>query len=283
MSGVLVLCATPIGNLGDVSVRLGEVIGSADVVYAEDTRRARRLLNALGLQKPLRSYFVGNEAERAAELEARLGAGETVALVTDAGTPGVADPGVSAVRAALAAGAEVTIVPGPSAVTAALAVAGFGADRFVFEGFLPRGGTGRTERLETIARERRPTVLFAATARVAADLADLAEACGPERPVVVTRELTKLHEEVWRGSLGDGANRWGGEVEPRGEFTIVVAAAPNAEPDLARGVAAVEGEMESGAPMSEAVRTVAGALGLSRRALYEATLERRADPDPPAQ
>lgn len=283
MSGVLVLCATPIGNLGDVSARLGEVIGSADVVYAEDTRRARRLLNALGLQKPLRSYFVGNEAERAAELEARLGAGETVALVTDAGTPGVADPGVSAVRAALAAGAEVTIVPGPSAVTAALAVAGFGADRFVFEGFLPRGGTGRTERLETIARERRPTVLFAATARVAADLADLAEACGPERPVVVTRELTKLHEEVWRGSLRDGANRWGGEVEPRGEFTIVVAAAPNAEPDLARGVAAVEVEMGSGAPMSEAVRTVAGALGLSRRALYEATLERRADPDPPAQ
>jgi 16S rRNA (cytidine1402-2'-O)-methyltransferase len=279
MGGILILCATPIGNLGDAAPRLGEAIESADVVFAEDTRRAGRLLSALGVQKPLRSYFVGNEAERAVELRERLGGGETVALLTDAGTPGVADPGVSAVRAAEEAGATVTIVPGPSAVTAALAVAGFGADRFVFEGFLPRSGTARTERLASIAAERRPVVLFAATGRVAGDLADLAAVCGGQRAVVVARELTKLHEEVWRGGLGSAAAHWGDEVEPRGEFSIVLAPAEAIRPDLGAGVAAVELEMGSGTAMSEAVRTVAEALGLSRRALYEATLVRRKEPE----
>ena len=275
MGGTLILCATPIGNLGDAAPRLQEAVASADVVFAEDTRRAGRLLTALGVQKPLRSYFVGNEAERAAELRQRLTEGETVALLTDAGTPGVADPGVSAVRVAEEAGARVTIVPGPSAVTAALAVSGFGADRFVFEGFLPRRGTAREERLAAIASERRPVVLFAATERVADDLAALAERCGASRPVVVARELTKLHEEVWRGDLGSAATNWGEDVAPKGEFSIVLAPASGPPPDLRAGVAAVATEMESGATMSAAVRTVAEGLGLSRRALYEAVLAER--------
>lgn len=174
MPGTLILCATPIGNLGDAPPRLGEALTSASVVYAEDTRRSRVLLRHLGVDRPLRSFFVGNEATRSEELAGRLQRGETVALVTDAGTPAVADPGFTAVRAAIEVGAEVTVVPGPSAVTAALAVSGLPTDRFVFEGFLPRSGKERRSRLESLAVESRTTILFAAAGRLVDDHAILA-------------------------------------------------------------------------------------------------------------
>lgn len=271
--GTLIICATPIGNLGDASPRLAEALRRAEVVYAEDTRRTATLLAHLGVTAELRSYFVGNEEDRSAELGARLASGDTVALVSDAGTPGIADPGVSAVRAATAVAAAVTVVPGPSAVTAALAVAGFGGDRFSFEGFLPRKGADRRTRLEEIASADRPVVLFAATRRVGADLGDIAAAAGPDRPVVVARELTKLHEEVWRGTAAEAAARWGDGEPVMGEFTIVVAPGERLPPSTASAVEAVRIEMSAGASLSAAVRTVAGELGVPRRALYESALE----------
>lgn len=275
MSGTLVVCATPIGNLRDASPHLRDVLAEVDVVYAEDTRRTRKLLRHLDVEVPVRSFFVGNERRRFAELRDRLVRGETVAVVTDAGTPGVSDPGPAAVRAARAADATVTVVPGPSAVTAALAVSGISADRFVFEGFLPRSGAAREERLATIAREPRAVVLFSATNRVGDDLADLLEACGPDREVVVARELTKVHEEVWHGTLGAANERWADPANARGEFTLVVAPAGKGETPLDEALDDVAAEMAGGARLSEAVRSVADATGVSRRALYRAALERR--------
>lgn len=274
MAGTLIICATPIGNLGDVSPRLADVLRDADVVYAEDTRRAAILLRHLGVDVPTRSYFVGNEEARAAELGERLRSGERVVLISDAGTPSIADPGVSAVRAARAAGAPITAVPGPSAVTTALAVSGFGADRFAFEGFLPRKGKDRARRLESLAADDRTLVFFAATARVAEDLADLAAALGEDREAAVCRELTKLHEEIVHATLGEAAAYWQA-TEPRGEFTIVVAPRPVPGPSLEDAVALVAARVEAGESMSAAVRAVSDDLGIPRRRLYEATLRRR--------
>jgi 16S rRNA (cytidine1402-2'-O)-methyltransferase len=281
VTGRLILCASPIGNLGDASPRLREALAAADVVYAEDTRRSRTLLESLDLSRPLRSFFVGNEQRRAVELGERLAAGATIALITDAGTPAISDPGLVAVRAAVDAGADVTVVPGPSALTAALAVSGLPADRFVFEGFLPRKGAARTERLAALAGEARTAVLFAATSRVGRDLADLAKVLGADRDVVVARELTKQFEELWRGTLGEAAAHWGEDGAARGEFTLVIAGTRPAPPDWAGAVAAVDDAISKGASMTEAVREVAGATGLSRRELYERVLDarRRALPD----
>ena len=225
MSGRLILCATPIGNLSDVSQRLRSTLEGADKVYAEDTRRTKTLLRHFGIERSLRSYFAGNEDDRAAEIAAAVTGGLTVALVTDAGMPTIADPGHSAVKAALAAGAEVTVVPGPSAVTAALAVSGLPSERFVFEGFLPRKGKARRERLMALAGERRTIVVFAAPSRLARDLESLRTSLGSDRAIAVTRELTKLHEEVWRGSLAEAVAQWAGDGVARGEFTLVVAGA----------------------------------------------------------
>ncbi len=269
--GKLILCATPIGNLGDASPRLGKTLEEAGVVYAEDTRRSRVLLEALGVRRPLRSYFVGNEEARAEELAGRLEAGETVALITDAGMPAVSDPGLSAVQAARRVGAEVTVVPGPSAVTAALAVSGLPSERFVFEGFLPRKGAVRAERLRDLAEEPRTMVLFSPPGRLLADLDDLAGALGEDRPVVVARELTKAFEEVWRGTLGRASEHWR-KVDPRGELTLVIEGAPPEEPSLEEAVAEVEALIQTGTPMAEAVRAVAEDMGLRRRRLYEAVI-----------
>jgi 16S rRNA (cytidine1402-2'-O)-methyltransferase len=276
MSGRLIVCATPIGNLGDASPRLTEALLSADVVYAEDTRHSATLLRRLGVSRPMRSYFAGNEARRAEELKGRLVAGETVALLTDAGTPAVSDPGYSAVRAALSVDAEISLVPGPSAVTALLSVAGMPAERFVFEGFLPRSGKARRERLASLAGEERTIVLFCAPSRFVSDLSDLEEALGEERELVVGRELTKRHEEVWRGTLGAARSRWEA-VEPRGEFVIAIAGSPAAAPSIAALVDVVDDAHQRGQPLSEAVRRVAKDAGVSRRVLYEAVLKSRAD------
>jgi 16S rRNA (cytidine1402-2'-O)-methyltransferase len=265
----LILCAGPIGNLGDASPRLADTLRGVTLVYAEDTRRARILLDHLGVATPVRSYFVGNEAERVPELRERLAAGEVIALLTDAGTPGIADPGVSAVRAAVAAGAEITAVPGPSAVTMALAVSGEPADRFVFEGFLPRKGRERTARLAGIAGERRTVVLFAAPERLVADLTELAAQHHDTRSCVIGRELTKLHEEVWRGTLADAAEQWAARDRVRGEVTVVLGAMAAPAPDLDRAVVAAQQLIATGVPPSDAVRRVAAEQGVARHALYE--------------
>lgn len=275
MKGTLIVCATPIGNLDDVSPRLRTTLDAADIVFAEDTRRTGRLLQRIDVEAELRSFFVGNEQQRLGELRERLRRGETVALVSDAGMPVVSDPGYAAVQIAVDLGATVTAVPGPSAVTTALALSGLGGDRFVFEGFLPRNRTERERRMAAIAGDDRPTVLFSPPTRVADDLADLAEQLGGDRSVVVGRELTKLHEEVWRGTLRDGAARWSTAVQPRGEFTLVIAPGAPAPPDLGLALAAVDERIAAGERLSTAVRDTAEEMGISRRVLYEAALEGR--------
>lgn len=269
MSGTLILCGTPIGNMGDASPRLEAALRSADIIYAEDTRRSSYLLQTLGLSRPLRSYFAGNEAARAEELAERLEAGEVVALLTDAGMPAISDPGLTAARAAHLAGARVTVVPGPSAVTAALAVSGLPSDRFVFEGFLPRKKGGRDVRLAELESEPRTIVLFAASSRVVADLTDLAGVLGGSRPIAVTRELTKLHEEVWRGSLAMAVTEFGGRPSIKGELTIVIGPKPARAADLNAAADDARAAIATGVAPSEAVREAAAAHQVSRRLLYQ--------------
>jgi len=273
MSGMLVLCATPIGNLADASPRLRDALESADIVYCEDTRRSRKLITALGLQVKLRSYFVANEATRAVELASHLEQGETVVLISDAGTPAVADPGLTAVRAAVEVGAKVTVVPGPSAVTAAIALSGLPSERFVFEGFLPRKREQRQAHLAELAGEPRTMVFFVAASRAANELAALSEALGGDRPAVLARELTKLHEEVWRGTLSEAAAHYRANP-PKGELTVVVGGTPVAAGDLEAAIAAVVRLEADGVLFSEAVKRTADAHAVRRRLLYEAARRR---------
>lgn len=273
MAGVLILCATPIGNLADAPPRLAEALSGADCIYAEDTRRTVRLCNALGVTpRSLRSFFAGNEYTRAADLAGRLAAGETVALVTDAGTPGISDPGLLAVRAATDQGARVTIVPGPSAVTSALAVSGLPANRFSFEGFLPRSGEKRARRIGAVASSAQTVVLFSAPHRVLDDLCDLADAGLGDRPITVVRELTKLHEEIWSGTVSRACREWGGR-SPQGEFTLVVGGEEILEKGrdpqrMAEAVEAVHRLVAAGLSTSVSVREVSRLLEVPRRELY---------------
>ncbi|RQX00075.1 16S rRNA (cytidine(1402)-2'-O)-methyltransferase, partial [Micromonospora globispora] len=227
--GRLILLGAPLGNAADASARFREVLTTADVVAAEDTRRLTRLARDLDVTVPGRivSYFEGNEERRTPELADVLSAGYVVALVTDGGMPSVSDPGYRLVRAALDAGVPVTAAPGPSAVTTALALSGLPSDRFCFEGFLPRSPGARRSRLRALAAEERTLVLFEAPHRIAPALADLAAAFGPDRPAALCRELTKTYEEVLRRPLGELAE-WAAEGEPRGEITLVVGGAPPA-------------------------------------------------------
>jgi len=274
----LILCATPIGNLGDASPRLAETLASADLILAEDTRRSATLLRSLGVKKPLKSYFAGNEGKRSAVLVDLLGQGKIVALVTDAGTPGIADPGVSAVAAAREAGAVVTAVPGPSAVTIALSVSGFPSERFVFEGFLPKKGAERDMRLAALAAETRTTVLFVAPHQLIDDLTALA-AITPERPLCIARELTKVFEEIQWTTTRSALEEWS-QREIKGEFTLVLAGGDPVEPDLGVNVDAVLDEIDRGIQMSEAVRTVASRSGIPRRRLYQEVLARTRETSP---
>lgn len=278
MPGRLILCATPIGNLGDASARLAEAIASADLVYVEDTRRSRVLLNALSITKPLRSYFAGNEADRADELIEAFTTGKTIALLSDAGTPTIADPGLSAVRAARSADAQVSVIPGPSALTAALAVSGLPSERFVFEGFLPRKGKERKDRLAAIDAERRTTVIFVGSAHLLADLTDLAT-IGPDRDLCLARELTKAFEEIQWFTCREAVKAWR-DRNPKGEFTLVLAGAKPSPVDLAAGVTAVERRIAEGEAMTSAVKTVAAEHRLPRRQLYEAVLAKTRDTKP---
>ena len=268
--GVLIVCATPIGNLADISDRLRTTLRDSDVVFAEDTRRTGKLLEAVGASTPMRSMFEGNEAKRTEELVAALAEGKTVALVTDAGMPVVSDPGARAVSRAHSEGYTVSVVPGPSAVTSALALSGFPGDRFVFEGFLPRQGRDRAARLASIASEDRPVVLFASPNRLASDLEDLLAEVGNRR-IAITREITKLNEEVWVGSLEEAVGRWEGQV--RGEITIVVEGGDPPQMTQIEAVGLARSMIAEGATLSEAARSASEESGVSRRSIYQELLD----------
>ena len=276
MAAALVLVGTPIGNLGDLAPRAVEALREADVVCCEDTRRTGRLLQHAGIER--RPLVVVNDHTEAKAIDgvlARLARGERVAVVSDAGMPGISDPGERLVRAAVRAGHAVEVVPGPSAAVTALVVSGLPTGRFVFEGFLPRRGSGRTARLAELAAESRTVVLYEAPHRLARTLADLAAACGVDRSVVVARELTKLHEEHWRGTLGE-ATAWADAAAPKGELVLVLDGAPApAEADRASIEAALTVELRDGATARDAAATVARALGVPKRRAYELAVQLR--------
>jgi 16S rRNA (cytidine1402-2'-O)-methyltransferase len=268
----LVLAATPIGNLGDASPRLREALVAAHVIAAEDTRRLRRLVNALDLEVTARvvSYYDSVERERTPMLLEELRAGRTVVLVTDAGTPLVSDPGHRLLSAAVEAGVEVDVVPGPSAVLAALALAGLPADRWCFEGFLPRRAGERRSRLAELAPDRRTLVFFESPHRLAATLDDVVAKFGADRRAVVCRELTKLHQEIRRGTVADLAE-WARDGV-RGEITLVVAGAEpvQIEVDTQQLADEVTAAVAAGSTRRDAVDAVAARHGISRREVYAA-------------
>jgi len=274
--GRLVVAATPIGQAGDASARLRAALGSVAVVAAEDTRRVRRLASDLDLRISGRivSFYEANEASRTPELLARLSAGDDVLVVSDAGMPGVSDPGYRLVRAAIDAGIAVTCLPGPSAVTAALVLSGLPSDRFCFEGFLPRRAGARERALGELAGERRTMVFFEAPHRIAEMLAAAVGAFGPDRPAAVCRELTKTYEEVRRGAVAELAEWAQGEV--RGELTVVIAGAPAPPPPGEAQLADLVAQAEAaGDSRKEAIAAVARAAGVPKRTVYDAVLAAR--------
>jgi 16S rRNA (cytidine1402-2'-O)-methyltransferase len=277
MSGTLSVVATPIGNLADLTARAVDVLCGADLVLAEDTRHTGRLLAHVGSSVPQRSLHEHNERARIEEVIGLLEGGAHVALVTDAGTPLVSDPGLALVRACADAGITVVPIPGASAVLAALVASGLASDRVAFDGFLPRRGRARTDRIAELAGERRTVVLFLSPHRAADDLADLARACGEDRRAALCRELTKLHEEIRRGTLGELRDSVAEGV--RGELTLVLAGAEAPEvPEVSDGeaVAAVTALVAEGWSTRDAVAKVADELGLRRRELYAAVTAERA-------
>ncbi|HVE94390.1 MAG TPA: 16S rRNA (cytidine(1402)-2'-O)-methyltransferase [Acidimicrobiales bacterium] len=270
--GRLVVVATPIGNLGDLSPRAADALRAADLIACEDTRRTRRLLSATGIGAPrLMAVHGENERAQVATVVALVEQGGTVALVSDAGSPGVSDPGRVLVAAVADAGHSVEVVPGPSAVVTALSASGLPAERFVFEGFLPRKGPERRARLAAIAEDERTTVVYEAPSRVTATLTELGDVCGADRLVVVARELTKLHEEIRRGPLRDIV-RWATENELRGEFVFVIGGRPEGDrPEIDDAVilAALADARAAGASNREAASDVSIALDVPRNRVYK--------------
>ena len=273
-AGRLVLVATPIGNLGDLSERTVDALRTCDVIACEDTRRTGRLLHHLGISGT-RMLVVNEHTEHGQtdEVLRLLGAGQTVAVVSDAGTPGLSDPGEQLVRAAIDAGHDVGTVPGPAAAIAALVVSGLPTGRFVFEGFLPRKGAGRSERIGQVATEQRTVVLYEAPHRLLRTLTELAASCGEQRGVVLARELTKLHEELWRGALAEAVALVTAH-EPRGEYVVVLAGAPaTAGPTEATIDDELVAALAAGLTRRDAVDHVAGVTGAPRRDVYRRALE----------
>jgi 16S rRNA (cytidine1402-2'-O)-methyltransferase len=274
VSGRVVLAATPLGRADDASARLRAALRSAAVIAAEDTRRFRRLCSDLDVTPTGRvlSFYDANETSRVPQLLEALLAGDDVLVVTDAGMPAVSDPGYRLVSAAIDAGIAITALPGPSAVLTALAVSGLPVDRFCFEGFLPRKAGERRRQLESLAGERRTLVLFEAPHRLAAALADLADAFGADRPAAVCRELTKTHEEIRRGSLGE-LRHWADAGEIRGEITVVVGGAASqpagASVDL---VAEVQAREAAGLSRKDAISDVARTHGVPKRTVFDAVV-----------
>jgi 16S rRNA (cytidine1402-2'-O)-methyltransferase len=282
--GRLYVVATPIGNLSDVTLRSLEVLREVQLIAAEDTRLTRRLLDRHAIATRTTSYHARSAPSRLAELLAHLRGGSDLALVTDAGTPSVSDPGDDLVAAWAAEDGVVVPIPGASAVLAVVAASAVAGPRWSFEGFLPRSGRERRERIARIAADERGTVIYEAPGRVASTLVDLAEACGAERPAAIGRELTKVHEEIVRASLGELARRArSGELTLRGEFALVVGAWTTARIEVesasrtlvasaadteAAALAEVDRRVAAGSSRGDAARTVAAETGISRRKLY---------------
>lgn len=276
MTGRLVLAATPIGNVDDASLRVRAALESADVVAAEDTRRVRDLARRMGIEisGTVLALHEHNERARAVELIEKVQSGQTVVVVSDAGMPTVSDPGYALVRAAIDADVPLTTLPGPSAVLTALALSGLPTDRFVFEGFLPRKGGERSSAVRELASEPRTLVFFESPRRLAAFLADLAEGFGDGRPGAICRELTKTHEEVVRGTLGELAE-WAASREVLGEIVVVVAGRPRLAASMDAMVTEVLERVASGERLKEAARAVAEAGGARSREVYAAALAAR--------
>ncbi len=272
-TGVLYVVATPIGNLGDISARAREILAAVSVVAAEDTRHSGHLLRELGLERPLVSLHEHNERARTPELVARLQTGESIALVSDAGTPLVSDPGFLLVRAALDAGIAVSPVPGACAAIAAISASGLPGERFCFEGFLPARAVARRRRLADLAQETRTLVIYEAPHRIAECLTDLAAACGGDRRACVAREVTKRFESFYRGSLAELAARAAGDEDMRrGECVVIVAGALEAAPEAARLDEALRVLLEF-LPASAAAAAAARLTGVRRNDAYARALE----------
>ncbi len=275
MPGTLYLVPTPIGNLSDLSQRAERTLAEVDFIAAEDTRVSLKLLNHLGIRKPMVSYYRHNTQTSGPAIVDRLLAGECCALVTDAGTPAVSDPGEELVALCVRAGVPVIALPGPCALVTALAVSGLPTGRFTFEGFLPMNKKNRRRHLDSLRAEERTMIFYEAPHKLSDTLDDLAGAFGLDRPVALCRELTKLHEEVLRTTLGGAAEHYR-ETEPRGEFVLIVAGAPEQEeaaPSLEAAAGRVLTLREQGLSLRAAAKQVAGETGLGKNELYQAALD----------
>lgn len=273
MSGKLILVATPIGNLSDITTRAVDTLREADIICCEDTRHSSKLLQRIGVsEKRLLIVNEHTEHDSREKIVTLVTEGKIVALITDAGSPGISDPGERLVRAVIDAGGVVSATPGPSAAIMAVTMSGLPAGRFVFEGFLPRAGVERKERLEVVAVEARTVVLYEAPHRLHKTLTDLELMCGPHRRISIAAELTKIHEEVWRGTLHEAVKRHA-DNEPRGEFVIVLAgASPALAPTDDELIAALRAEIAAGITRKDAASRVSARFGVSKRHVYELTL-----------
>ena len=277
-SGALVLVATPIGNLGDMSQRAIDALKESEIICCEDTRHSGKLLSHFGVSgKKLIVINEHTEYDAREEIVGLVASGKSVALITDAGTPGISDPGERLVVAVVNAGLKVSAIPGPSALTMALVTSGLPTSRFVFEGFLPRSGAERTERLAMATTESRTTVYYEAPHRLIKTLSDLTTACGAVRRVVIARELTKLHEEIWRGTLQEAIMHFS-ETEPRGEFVIILEPAkPPAPPTNEELLEAIRAEIAKGVSRKDSAARVSARFGVAKRTVYELALQLRDD------
>ena len=274
MAGMLYLVPTPIGNLGDISTRCRETLEQADFIAAEDTRVSLKLLNHLGIRKSLVSYFEHNKTAKGDMIVQRILAGETCALVSDAGSPAISDPGEELVKQCAEAGITVCAIPGPCAVITALSISGQSTGRFCFEGFLSTAKKSRKEHLESLISESRTMVFYEAPHKLLATLEDMASVFGAERPISLCRELTKLHEEVVRTTLGEAIEKYT-ETPPKGEFVLVVAGAPVVEKEKATpadAAARVAQLMKEGLSRKDAIKQTAKELDLPKNVVYDAAL-----------
>ena len=276
MAGTLYLVPTPIGNLGDISARARETLASADFIAAEDTRVTLKLLNHLELKKPLISYYEHNKSFRGEKIVARILEGETCALVSDAGSPAISDPGEELVKQCADAGITVCAIPGPCAAITALSISGQSTGRFCFEGFLSTAKKSRREHLDSLRSETRTMIFYEAPHKLLATLADMAEVFGADRSVSLCRELTKLHEEVVRTTLGEAVQRYT-DAPPKGEFVLVLAGAAPKKAEAASpedAAARVAELVASGVSRKDAVKQAAQELNLPRNLVYDASLEK---------
>ena len=275
MAGMLYLVPTPIGNLGDISVRCRETLEQADFIASEDTRVSLKLLNHLGIKKSLVSYYEHNKAQKGNVILERILAGETCALVSDAGSPAISDPGEDLVKQCAEAGVTVCAIPGPCAVITALSISGQATGRFCFEGFLSTAKKSRREHLESLLEETRTMVFYEAPHKLLNTLEDMAEAFGADRPISLCRELTKLHEEVVRTTLGEAVEKYT-QSPPKGEFVLVVAGAPVQEkelPTVADAAARVAQLIATGISRKDAIKQTAKELDLPKNVVYDAALK----------